>query len=305
MINMNKIRLILRLARLHFLVLGFLLYLLGYLIALVYGAQPDIARFLFGYLVFSLAHLSVSFSNDYFDRFADRNSERTIFSGGSKVLVEYPELERLSLKIAVSLLGLSIFGIVFLTFAFDYSPLLLVFGSIGGLTGWFYTAPPLKFAYRGLGELATMLAVGFLMPGMGYFISSGFLALPFLPWVFPLSCYGIFFIITVELLDLESDKTANKVTFIVRWGIRKSKAISLVATILGTISLLVINLSGLSNIVYFTPAVFFSLVPLTAAALSLAGDVQNRRILARQVTVNMLSMVVFIVGINGILLSQL
>jgi 1,4-dihydroxy-2-naphthoate octaprenyltransferase len=305
MINMNKIRLILRLARLHFLVLGFLLYLLGYLIALVYGAQPDIARFLFGYLVFSLAHLSVSFSNDYFDRFADRNSERTIFSGGSKVLVEYPELERLSLKIAVSLLVLSIFGIVFLTFAFDYSPLLLVFGSIGGLTGWFYTAPPLKFAYRGLGELATMLAVGFLMPGMGYFIASGFLALSFLPWVFPLSCYGIFFIITVELLDLESDKTANKVTFIVRWGIRKSKAISLVATILATISLLAINLSGLSNIVYLTPAVFFSLVPLTAAALSFAGDVQNRRILARQVTVNMLSMVVFIVGINGILLSQL
>lgn len=302
---MNRIRLILRLARLHFLVLGFLLYLLGYLIASFYGARPDIVRFLFGYLVFSLAHLSVSFSNDYFDRFADRNSEKTFFSGGSKVLVEYPELERLSLKIAVSLLVASIFGIGFLTFAFDYSPLLVVFGSIGGLTGWFYTAPPLKLAYRGFGELVTMLAVGFLMPGMGYFIALGFLSLPFLPWVFPLSCYGIFFIITVELLDLESDKTANKVTFVVRWGIGKSKTISLVATLLGTISLLAINLSALSKTIYLTPTVFFSLVPLTAAALSFAGDKQNRRKLARQVTVNMLSMVVFIMGINGILLSQL
>jgi 1,4-dihydroxy-2-naphthoate octaprenyltransferase len=164
---MNRTQLILRLARLHFLVLGFLLYLLGYLIALFYGARPDIARFLCGYLVFSLAHLSVSFSNDYFDRFADRNSEKTFFSGGSKVLVEYPDLEASSLKIAVSLLAASVFGVGLLTFAFDYSPLLVVFGSIGGLASWFYTAPPLKLAYRGIGELTTMLAVRFLMPGMG------------------------------------------------------------------------------------------------------------------------------------------
>ena len=148
------------------------------------------------------------------------------------MLVEYPELERLSQQIAVSLLLASILGIGLLTFAFGYSPLLVVFGSIGGLTGWFYTAPPLKLAYRGFGELATMFAVGFLMPGMGYFIASGSLSIPLLPWVFPLSCYGIFFIITVELLDLESDKTADKVTFLVRWEYEKAKPY-LVATLLG------------------------------------------------------------------------
>jgi 1,4-dihydroxy-2-naphthoate octaprenyltransferase len=305
MVKMTRIRHILRLARLHFLVFGFLLYLLGYLLALVYGAESDMVRFLFGYLFFGLAHLSVSFSNDYFDRFADRNSKKTIFSGGSKVLIENPELESLSLKIAVSLLFASIIGLGLLTFAFDYSPLLLVFGSVGGLTGWFYTAPPLKFAYRGVGELATMLAVGFLIPGMGYFIASGFLSLSFLAWVFPLSCYGLFFIITVELPDLESDKTANKVTFVVRWGIRKSKAISLVAALLGTISLITISLSALANGVYLTTVVLFSLVPLTMATFSFTNDKQNRRILVRQVAINMLSTVILIVGVNIILLSQL
>ncbi len=302
---MNKYLLILKLARLHFLVLGFLLYLAGYLLGLVYGAQQDFARFFFGYIIFGLAHLSVSFSNDYFDRFADRNSEKTIFSGGSKVLVEHPELEQLSLKIAISLLAAAILSFALVTIIFGFSPWFAIFGAIGGLTGWFYTAPPLKFAYRGLGELATMFAVGFLMPGMGYFVASGFLSSEFLAWSFPLSCYGLFFIITVELPDLESDKIANKVNFVVKGGRRRGKILSLVATLLGTVSFTVISLSALAGEACPTPAVFFSLFPLVAAAYSFAEDSQNRRSLVKQVTVNLLSMVLFIVGFNGILLIQL
>lgn len=302
---MNKSRLIIRLARFHFLVLGFLLYLMGYLLALVYGAQLDLTRFIFGYVAFASAHLSVSFSNDYFDRLADRNSEKTIFSGGSKVLVEHPELENLALKIAILLLAASIIGIALLTFAFGYSPWLLVFGIIGSLTGWFYTAPPLKLAYRGLGEIVTMLAVGFLMPGMGYFIASGLLSLSFITWVFPLSCYGIFFILTVELPDLDSDKAANKINWIVKWGRRKGKAISVIATALGMIALATINLSGPWNEADLTLMVFFSILPLMAAAISFATDSQDRKTLVKQVTTNMLSMVLFVVSMNGILLTRL
>ncbi len=42
---MTRIRHVLRLARLHFLVFGFLLYLIGYLIALVYGAMSKTNAF--------------------------------------------------------------------------------------------------------------------------------------------------------------------------------------------------------------------------------------------------------------------
>jgi hypothetical protein len=78
-----------------------------------------------------------------------------------------------------------------------------------------------------------------------------------------------------------------------------------VATILATISLVAMRLSALVNGVYLTSMVLCSLVPLTAAAFSFANDKQNRTILASQVTLNMLSMVVFIVGVNVMLLSQL
>ena len=64
---LRKILIIIKLARIHFLVQGFLLFLMGYLLPLFSGINFDLFRFLFGYLIFGLAHLSVSFSNDYFD----------------------------------------------------------------------------------------------------------------------------------------------------------------------------------------------------------------------------------------------
>lgn len=301
----NRVRLILRLARFHFLLLGFLLYLAGYLLAMAYGAQLHTIKFLFGYLVFGLAHLSVSFSNDYFDRIADKNSKRTIFSGGSKVLVEHPEMERLSLRISIFLLAASFFGAAFLTIVFDYSLWLLLFVLMGGLLGWFYTAPPLKLAYRGLGEIATMFAVGFLMPGVGYFIASGTIDLFFIPWVFPFGCYGLFFIITVELPDLEVDKYSGKANLVVRWGRRKSKAIYLGATALGSISLAMLDRLKLAGEVPLWLAILISLVLLFAASINFIFDSEDRNILVREVTVNIFLMIIFIVSFNFILLNKI
>jgi 1,4-dihydroxy-2-naphthoate polyprenyltransferase len=294
-----------RLARFHFLVFGFLLFLFGYLVALFDGVQPEFSRFIFGYLVFGLAHLSVSFSNDYFDRFSDKTSDKTFFSGGSKVLVENPHLACLALRIAVLLLFFSAIGVVIFAVVYGYSYWFLIFGLLGGLTGWFYTAPPLKFSYRGLGELVTMLAVGFLMPGMGYLVASGTLSASFLILVLPVSCYGLFFIITVELPDLESDKVANKTNLVVKWGRKKGKGISVITTSIGTGLLLVITLLGLIERINLTPIIPFSAAPLIAASVNYMLDSEDKKNLVRQVTANMVSMVLLIVGMNLVLLNQL
>ncbi|MEJ2242498.1 MAG: hypothetical protein P8Y18_10210 [Candidatus Bathyarchaeota archaeon] len=74
-----QLKLFLQLARLHFLIPGFMLYLLGFMLALLGGAMFDLNKFLLGYMIFGTAHLSVSFSNDYFDRISDRNSVKTNF----------------------------------------------------------------------------------------------------------------------------------------------------------------------------------------------------------------------------------
>jgi 1,4-dihydroxy-2-naphthoate octaprenyltransferase len=51
-------------------------------------------------------------------------------------------------------------------------PVLLALGVVGGLLGFFYSAPPLKLSYRGVGEVATFLAFGpLLVVGVAYLFS--------------------------------------------------------------------------------------------------------------------------------------
>jgi len=206
-----------------------MLYLMGYLMAVLGDAPLNLEQFIFGYLIFAPAHLSVSFSNDFFDRYSDRGSIKTAFSGGSRVLVEHPKLERVSLFFAIFLLIVSFIGAVGFTIVYDYSSWFVIFVLLGGLVGWFYSAPPLKFSYRGLGEIVTMIAVGIFMPGMGYYVASGFIDYFFAIFILPISCYGFFFIVTVELPDVESDEKAKKMSLPVKWGIGRALLASLFA----------------------------------------------------------------------------
>lgn len=296
--KLKNLKLIFRLARFHFLIPGFMLYTLGYLLALLSGVDNDLAKFLFGYLIFGTAHLSVSFSNDYFDRTSDRNSVKTAFSGGSKVLVSHPELTGLALKFAVILLCTSAVANMFFAFIYSYPFWFLIFAIFGGLVGWFYSAPPLKLSYRGLGEVSTMLAVGFLMPGMGYFVASGTIGPLFQMLILPLSFYGLFFIITVELPDAESDAISNKKNLLVKFGRNVGRNICVAATIIGTVFMMVLLFLGATELLDMRLFVIFSVIPLTASIAGLLVNMKNRRLLVRQVMINMASMILFLLLID-------
>lgn len=302
---MRKLTLILRLARVHFLIPGFMLYVLGYMLAILSGIEPDLTKFVFGYLIFGAAHLSVSFSNDYFDRNSDRNSVKTAFSGGSKVLVEHPELESIALKLAVVLLCSSIIANALFTIFYGYTIWFFIFGLIGGLLAWFYTAPPLKLAYRGLGELSTMLAVGLLMPGMGYFVAANTIGPLFQLFILPLSFYGLFFIVTVELPDVESDKISHKTNLLVKWGRTAGKVVAVLATFTGTVLMVVLLFVGIANKqIDVMPFAVFSFLPLIASVSGLVFQASTRTVLVRQVMVNMASMILYLFLIDANLFYQ-
>lgn len=280
---------------------------MGYLLALRTAVEFNLTQFSLGYLILGTAHLSVSFSNDYFDRHSDKNSVKTVFSGGSKVLIEHPEMEPLALKFALFLLCSSITANAFFTIIYAYPFWFFVFGVLGGLMGWFYTAPPLKLAYRGLGEISTMLVVGILMPGMGYFVASGTIGPLFQSFILPLSCYGLFFIITVELPDFESDTTARKKNLVVKCGRTTGKRVSFAATIIGTIWMWILSSLGqTAEILDLRPFVILSILPLMASLTSLSiGTNNNRKVLVKQVMVNMASMILFVFLIDVSLFLQL
>jgi 1,4-dihydroxy-2-naphthoate octaprenyltransferase len=216
--NRSDIKNIIILGRLHFVAGGFMLFCIGAFFALISGAGFSFQRFLFGYAILFCAHLSVSYSNDYFDRDSDMYNSPTMFTGGSGILVGSPELKIFAKKFAIILILLSLILAFVFTFFYSYPLYFLGFVVFGNLLGWFYTAPPVRLVYRRMGEIATVLTAGIMLPGMGYLVMNGTFGWNFLILAMPLMMYGIAFILGVEIPDMEGDIRGNKRTMIVRNG---------------------------------------------------------------------------------------
>jgi len=279
MVNLATLRDVVILGRLPFLAGGLLLFVIGALLALLSGAAFSLPRFLFGYAIFFTAQLSLSYSNNYFDVEADRYSEQTPISGGSAVLVRRPELRPFAIRFALALVTMSLVLAIAFTMVYEYPWWFVGFVAGGNALGWFYTAPPLRLAYRGWGELATSLTYAFLMPGIGYLTFMQRFEWLFLFMAAPLLLYGLNFIITVELPDMESDRRAAKHTLVVRWGRRTSLVVVALALLAATLSF-----GGLSQFATGIPFDFwmialFSLIPLSTAAVGLYRLSDNRDVI--------------------------
>ncbi len=209
---------VLRLLRVRFLLGGALFFLAGLLFGVVLGAPVDPAKFLLGYLIFLSAHLSISFSNDYFEYPLDRLATRTALSRRSGILFRLPSSRRMALRIAIVLIFVSITLATAFLMRYEYPLWFFLFVVLGNLAGWYYSAPPLRLSYHGYGEVLTVIGAGILMPGMGYFVATGTLDLPFLIFSLPLVAYGVLFILAVEIPDREGDRLGGKRTFVVRFG---------------------------------------------------------------------------------------
>jgi 1,4-dihydroxy-2-naphthoate octaprenyltransferase len=233
-----------RIARLPLLFGGLLYYLLGALTAPAAGYPLSVPRVLLGYAILCPAHLSVHFSNDYYDLDGDRRGRPTAVSGGSGVLTARPDLRPLAISIALVLSAASFavgFWAYFTVLPSPFLPALLVLGN--GI-GWFYSAPPVRLSSRGLGEAATAIVIGILLPGMGYLAIAGGLDLTFLLAALPLLLYGVAFILSVEIPDREADSLSGKRTFIVRNGVRAGMRLALAATFLATALYSTASLTG-------------------------------------------------------------
>ena len=278
---------------------SFLVFLLGNLFAVILGATFDVYRFIFGYSIVFTAVLAVSYSNNYFDTSTDKYSIQTAFSGGSKILVEHPELLRLVKWIAIGLFGLSIIlGFLFMV-VFSYPITFLLMVILSNFLGWGYTSPPIKLVYRGLGELSTMIAAGFIIPGMGYFVAMGQIDASFVYIAIPFLMYGLAFSINFEIPDLNADIRVNKKTLIVRKGQSFGFILTGLLLFLATLSFLVIaQLKLISGVINFWLITLLSLVPLGFTIWSLMKNDTDQIFAIKLVTRNVSSMFFLIILIN-------
>ena len=173
-------------------------------------------------------HLAANLINDYFDaRGSDvLNLHPTPFSGGSRVIQEESLSARTVLFLAVFFFALAIVTGLIL-FLMGY-PFVALVGLLGLLSGLLYSADPVKFMSRGLGEITIFLAFGPLITWGTYYGLTGQLTWPAFFLGFPLGFLITAVIWINQFPDFQADRAAQKNNLVVRLGLENSRWIYLV-----------------------------------------------------------------------------
>jgi 1,4-dihydroxy-2-naphthoate octaprenyltransferase len=166
-------------------------------------------------------HLGLNVANDVFDARLgadDLNVNPTQYSGGSRVI----QYGLVSLR-GMALTSLACYAVALaaglLLLWLRPSVELLVIGVAGMLMSVFYTAPPLKLVYRGLGEITVALGFGPLMLLGAYVVQSGGpLAVEPMVASVPIALLVALILYVNEVPDAPADARAGKRTLPVRFA---------------------------------------------------------------------------------------
>jgi 1,4-dihydroxy-2-naphthoate octaprenyltransferase len=183
--------------------------------------------FLLTLLGVSAAHLGVNLSNDFFDfRFgADRpeTAERAYSGGGGSLTRDKLDPERVKLWFWSCFAVALAIGILILSLMEKGKGVVIAIMLLGFFGGYFYTAPPFRFAYRGLGELDIFFFLG-PAPVLGtYAVQTGGLTWPAFVCSLPVAGLIAALLWINEYTDFETDKLAGKNNLVVRLGRRNAR----------------------------------------------------------------------------------
>jgi 1,4-dihydroxy-2-naphthoate octaprenyltransferase len=103
-------------------------------------------------------------------------------------------------------------------FALVGKPIVGLLGLAILVGGWIYSAPPLRLAARGLGEIDAALVVAALVPAVGYAAFAGAPDGRFLLVLVPCVCALLAMMLCVEIPDAAFDRACGKRNLVVRWG---------------------------------------------------------------------------------------
>ncbi|HCU68350.1 MAG TPA: 1,4-dihydroxy-2-naphthoate prenyltransferase [Desulfomicrobium sp.] len=226
--------------------------LLGQALAMGHGFSWEIVLVCH---VYGLAcQLYIVFANDLADMDTDRrNFTFTLFSGGSRVLVEGLLSRRQLARAAVLCAILSVLAGVWLGLRHhNWLPLpLILFGLV---LLWAYSYPPMRLSYRGGGEYLQMIGVGLVLPMIGFSAHSGTLA--GLPWtLMPLMlALSLSCAMATALPDEPSDRADGKRTHAVRFGLAGSVRSILRLNALALAWLVFVPLPGTTLLTRLLPA---------------------------------------------------
>ena len=174
----------------------------------------------------TINHFALNLVDDVLDyRHAidlNKSGEKNFFTGGSGVLPDGLLTDKQMLRAAgLFFAGTAAIG-AYLTYACGWTVLAL--GLFGMASSIFYTAPPIRFGYRGMGELGLLVNFGPVIVLGSYYVQAQTLAwAPLVASLVP-GCMMWSMIIINEIPDYETDRRGGKWNLVARFG-RKTGAV--------------------------------------------------------------------------------
>jgi 1,4-dihydroxy-2-naphthoate octaprenyltransferase len=217
--NLDKLRLFIRLTRPIFLLGAALLYALGAGIARYLGMSINWDMYILGQAWVSMLQLSTQYLNEYFDSTADTdNPHRTLFSGGSGAIGPGKLSRSTALYASAVTLTITTSLTVLLIRNASVTPLLVFLLALSALGAIFYSVPPVKLSTSGYGELTASILVANLVPAFAFLLQYGDLHRLLAMSTFPLTALHLAMLLAFELPDYSNDLAHGKRTLMIRMG---------------------------------------------------------------------------------------
>ncbi len=297
----------LKLARFQFHPMAFIAYSVG--VAAAYRATGMFSGAVYGigYLVLFVIELATIFSNEIYDYETDRlNSNYGPFTGGSRMVVE-GRITAGEARVGVVIALLACGGAAALLAGIDReasSVSVICFVAVGVMLGIGYTVPPLRFSYRGLGEVVVGATHSFYLIVCGYLFQTGVWQAD-LPWLLGIPLF--FAVAAANILagipDRPSDEMALKKSISVLIGSRRATTVAGVCVVLAAISGLALWLRGI--IPGLAGAAILIVVPHAVLLLAALHTLRRRGEFDRKIDPQMASALTYILWFGIVPLGAL
>jgi 1,4-dihydroxy-2-naphthoate polyprenyltransferase len=206
--------------RLHFVPTSIFPALLGSVIAWAGFREFNLWHFVLVIIGVTLHHIGLNMIDDVFDylHVVDRShgKDKNPYTGGSGVLTGglLPASYVLAASIFCYLLGIVI--AIYLTVFVGWP--VLMFAAIGVFSSVFYTMPPIRYGYRGFGELSLLFNFGPIICLGAFYVQTRSIAWePFVVSLVPGFLMWSMIVIN-EIPDYEEDRQAGKLNLVARFG---------------------------------------------------------------------------------------
>ncbi len=231
---MSKMRIWLEVVRVKFFLAGVPSVILGTALAFYWTGSFNFSSFLLSLIGVILAMVGTYTFNEYYDYKTGADvlipSEYiTPFNAGSRILPS--GLLKPDPVLKLGIISWIIYSIIAVYFTLTIGWMIIPLSLIGLISGAFYTMPPFKWAYRGVGEFLIGLNYGLLITFGSYYVQAANLPIELITLPSLIPALLITAVIWInEFPDYYTDRIVNKMNLVVRMGLEKARTIFYILT---------------------------------------------------------------------------